>query len=55
MRMIDVEDLLKRLKENHPDKMLLDDGDGFTRGKCAGHIELILEIESIIEEDKEDG
>jgi hypothetical protein len=39
--------------------MLLDDIDNFTRGKLAGHIEVILEIEELLfrkdEEDTEDG
>ena len=47
--LIESEDLLEYLRKNHPDKMLLDDADGFTRGKLAGAVETILEVESYIE------
>jgi len=55
--MVSIEELIEELKRNHPDKMLLDDFDTFTRGKLAGAIELILEIEAILdsEEEEEDG
>ena len=56
---IGVIELYEHLKETHPDKMLLDDIDNFTRGKLAGHIEVVLEIEELLfrkdEEDAEDG
>ncbi len=54
---ISVIELLDKLKENHPDKMLIDDFDCFTRGKLAGHIEIIEEIEFILfnVEEEEDG
>ncbi len=58
MRYLGVEEMLVELKANHPDKMLLEDGDAFERGKIAGHIENILEIEAMLEreeEEEEDG
>ncbi len=55
MRYLTVEEILERLKESHPDKMVLDDGDGFTRGRLVGHIDIILEIEAMLNEEEEDG
>jgi len=49
-----IEDLLTELRRNHPDKMLLDDFDKFTRGKLAGHIEVIEEIEMLIQPEQEE-
>jgi len=49
-----IEDLLTELRKNHPDKMLLDDFDTFTRGKLAGHIEVIEEIEMFIQPEQEE-
>lgn len=49
-----IEDVLDILKSRYPDKMLLDNFDDFNRGKLAGHIEIILEIESIIKKDDDD-
>ena len=50
MVMIDIDTLVKKLYSNHPDKMILDDMDDFTRGRLVGHIEIIMEIEAIAEE-----
>jgi len=38
---ISIEELIDWCKDNNPDKMLLEDGDAFLRGKIAGKVELI--------------
>lgn len=63
MRHMTVEEVLEELKIRHPDKMLVDDFPTFQRGKEAGYIEIIMEIEAMLnqdehedeEEDDEDG
>lgn len=49
-----VDDILDILKNRYPDKMLLDNFSEFERGKLAGHIEIILEIEALIKKDNDD-
>jgi len=56
MRYLGVEELVERLEKENPDKMLLEDGDSFLRGKLAGKIELIEYIKFLLnEEEEEDG
>jgi hypothetical protein len=43
---VELDDIIRLLKKENPDKMLLDDIDTFTRGKLAGAIEIILRLES---------
>jgi len=50
-----VEDLIDYIKGLYPDEMVLDKIDEFTRGKLAGKIELIKEIEAFIEEEYAQG
>lgn len=45
---LSAEDLIEQAKELHPDKMILDDCPDFLRGKLAGKVELILELEEIL-------
>lgn len=57
---IGIEEYIERLKLDNPDKMLLDNGDAFLRGKLAGKVELIEEMEAMStqpedEEELEDG
>ena len=51
---IDTDDLMVKLREENPDKMLLDDFDAFTRGLLAGKIELMNRIDMLLEEIAED-
>ena len=53
--MVELDDVIKYLEVNHPDKMLIDDIVCFERGRLAGHIEIILELIEINEEGIDDG
>jgi len=54
MKYLGVEELVKQLEKENPDKMLLEDGGSFLRGKLAGKIELIERIKAILENDDEE-
>jgi len=44
----DVREVIDEMRKRYPDKMLIDDFTAFERGKLAGHIEIIEEIEMLI-------
>ena len=54
MMYADIDSVLDKLKKSYPDKMLLDNFSEFERGKLAGHIEVILEIEQMLKQDDEE-
>jgi hypothetical protein len=45
-------DLIKQLEDMFPDKMVVQDGDAFDRGKLAGAIELIRFLKRLSEVDE---
>lgn len=51
---VDLESIIEDLYKSHPDKMLLDECSDFQRGKLAGHIEVILELEAMLKGEEED-